>query len=285
VSPVRVRVSPSRNPCKQASFVQRSKAREKAAKGRWPCCRSVVERPGPRRHSRERDEEYTMRFLYGRDPARRPRPICQPRPSRCRGRARRRRSCGVRRTASRQEALRSARAPIGRRVAAVLRRGHQQREDRADHQGSSGSSRRARSRSRRSTGTSPARSTWSSPTCTVRTTIFAARATEQAETLQGRDLVRAVGDDVTSRILQAAFRGCAFLNAVSEFEDPQRPCPPDRRRVLPVVLPVSSSSLRRRRPSTSRQRRPSLRDATRRRDERRVPRHAHHRHPYVRPRR
>jgi hypothetical protein len=57
----------------------------------------------------------------------------------------------------------------------------------------------------------------------VRTTIFAARATEQAETLQGRDLVRAVGDDVTSRILQAAFRGCAFLNAVSEFEDPQSP--------------------------------------------------------------
>lgn len=39
----------------------------------------------------------------------------------------------------------------------------------------------------------------------------------------GRDLVRAVGDDVTSRILQAAFRGCAFLNAVSEFEDPQSP--------------------------------------------------------------
>jgi hypothetical protein len=36
--------------------------------------------------------------------------------------------------------------------------------------------------------------------------------------LQVRDLVRAVGDDVTSRILQAAFRGCAFLNAVSESE-------------------------------------------------------------------
>jgi AcrR family transcriptional regulator len=52
---------------------------------------------------------------------------------------------------------------------------------------------------------------------------IAARATEQAETLQGRDLVRAVGDDVTSRILQAAFRGCAFLNAVSECEDPQSP--------------------------------------------------------------
>jgi AcrR family transcriptional regulator len=68
----------------------------------------------------------------------------------------------------------------------------------------------------------PGRSTWSSPTCTVHDHI-AARATEQAETLQGRDLVRAVGDDVTSRILQAAFRGCAFLNAVSEFEDPQSP--------------------------------------------------------------
>ena len=52
---------------------------------------------------------------------------------------------------------------------------------------------------------------------------IAARATEQAETLQGRDVVRAVGDDVTSRMLQAAFRGCAFLNAVSEFEDPQSP--------------------------------------------------------------
>ena len=56
----------------------------------------------------------------------------------------------------------------------------------------------------------------------MRTTILP-RATEQAETLQGRDPARAVGDDVTSRILQAAFRGCAFLNAVSEFEDPQSP--------------------------------------------------------------
>jgi AcrR family transcriptional regulator len=52
---------------------------------------------------------------------------------------------------------------------------------------------------------------------------IAARATEQAETLQGRDLVRAIGDDVTSQIRHAAFRGCAFLNAASEFEDPQSP--------------------------------------------------------------
>ena len=52
---------------------------------------------------------------------------------------------------------------------------------------------------------------------------IAARAAEQAETLQGRDLVRAIGGDVTSQIRQAAFRGCAFLNAASEFEDPQNP--------------------------------------------------------------
>jgi AcrR family transcriptional regulator len=50
-----------------------------------------------------------------------------------------------------------------------------------------------------------------------------ARAGEQADTLQGRDLVRAIGDDVTSQIRQAAFRGCAFLNAAAEFEDPQSP--------------------------------------------------------------
>jgi AcrR family transcriptional regulator len=52
---------------------------------------------------------------------------------------------------------------------------------------------------------------------------IAARAAEQAEKLQGRDLVRAIGDDVTSQIRQAAFRGCAFLNAASEFEDPKNP--------------------------------------------------------------
>jgi hypothetical protein len=158
VSPVRVRVSPSRNPCKQAIFVQRSEAREKAGKGRWPCCRSVVERPRPRRHSRERDEEYTMRFVYGGDPARRPRPICHPRPSRCRGRARRR-SCGVRRT------------------------------------------------------------------------------------LQGRDLVRAIGDDVTSQIRQAVFRGWAFLKRRVGVRRPAEPCPPGRRRAPPVVRPVPPAAL------------------------------------------
>jgi AcrR family transcriptional regulator len=52
---------------------------------------------------------------------------------------------------------------------------------------------------------------------------IAARAGEQADTLQGGDLVRAIGEDVTSQIRQAAFRGCAFLNAAAEFEDPQSP--------------------------------------------------------------
>src|SRR3954463_14757036 len=52
---------------------------------------------------------------------------------------------------------------------------------------------------------------------------IAARAAEQAERLQGRDLVRAIGDDVASEMRQASFRGCAFLNAASEFEDPQSP--------------------------------------------------------------
>jgi AcrR family transcriptional regulator len=51
----------------------------------------------------------------------------------------------------------------------------------------------------------------------------AARATAQAETLHGRDLVRAIGDDVTFQIRRPTFRGCAFLNAASEFEDPQSP--------------------------------------------------------------
>jgi AcrR family transcriptional regulator len=52
---------------------------------------------------------------------------------------------------------------------------------------------------------------------------IATRAGEQAGTLQGRDLVRALGDDVSSQIRRAGFRGCAFLNAASEFEDPQNP--------------------------------------------------------------
>jgi hypothetical protein len=52
---------------------------------------------------------------------------------------------------------------------------------------------------------------------------IAARATAQTEMLQWRNLVRAIGDDVTYQIRRAAFRGCAFLNAASEFYDPEIP--------------------------------------------------------------
>jgi AcrR family transcriptional regulator len=103
--------------------------------------------------------------------------------------------------------------------------------------------------------------------------------------MQGRDLVRAVGDDVTSRILQAAFRGCAFLNAVSEFEDPQSPVRlvvAEHRQWYYQFLRRAFEDAGHQLPANAAR---HLRDAARRRDERRVPRHAHHRHPYVRPRR
>jgi AcrR family transcriptional regulator len=44
-----------------------------------------------------------------------------------------------------------------------------------------------------------------------------------AERLQGADLVRAIGDAVASELGHPGFRGCAFINAASEFEDPQSP--------------------------------------------------------------
>jgi AcrR family transcriptional regulator len=40
---------------------------------------------------------------------------------------------------------------------------------------------------------------------------------------QGAELVRALGAAVTAELDQKAFRGCAFINAASEFEDAQSP--------------------------------------------------------------
>jgi AcrR family transcriptional regulator len=40
---------------------------------------------------------------------------------------------------------------------------------------------------------------------------------------QGRDRVRALGDQVVSEAGREGFRGCAFMNASSEFEDPDSP--------------------------------------------------------------
>ncbi|WP_026910660.1 TetR/AcrR family transcriptional regulator [Patulibacter minatonensis] len=39
----------------------------------------------------------------------------------------------------------------------------------------------------------------------------------------GRELVRALGRDVTAQTARPGFRGCAFVNAASEFEDPGSP--------------------------------------------------------------
>ncbi len=44
-----------------------------------------------------------------------------------------------------------------------------------------------------------------------------------AERLQGEALVRALGAGVAAELGQAGFRGCAFINAASEFEDPASP--------------------------------------------------------------
>src|SRR3954468_12745288 len=44
-----------------------------------------------------------------------------------------------------------------------------------------------------------------------------------AERATGRELLRAVGDDIVRMIGSPDFRGCAFINAAAEFEDPEDP--------------------------------------------------------------
>src|SRR4051794_1563857 len=51
----------------------------------------------------------------------------------------------------------------------------------------------------------------------------AQRMEELAERATGRELVRAVGADIIAMIGSPAFRGCAFINAAAEFEDPEDP--------------------------------------------------------------
>jgi AcrR family transcriptional regulator len=41
--------------------------------------------------------------------------------------------------------------------------------------------------------------------------------------LEGRELIRAIGKEVTAEIDRPGFRGCAFVNAASEFEDAESP--------------------------------------------------------------
>ncbi len=53
--------------------------------------------------------------------------------------------------------------------------------------------------------------------------LLEARAAVLTERAQGHELVRALGAEVVAEIGQAGFRGCAFINAASEFEDPDGP--------------------------------------------------------------
>ena len=53
--------------------------------------------------------------------------------------------------------------------------------------------------------------------------LEAQRMGEHTERATGRALVRAVGDDIAGMIGRPGFRGCAFINAAAEFEDPDDP--------------------------------------------------------------
>lgn len=53
--------------------------------------------------------------------------------------------------------------------------------------------------------------------------LIAAQLTASIGEARGRDRVRALGAGVTAELDQKGFRGCAFINAASEFEDPQSP--------------------------------------------------------------
>jgi AcrR family transcriptional regulator len=52
---------------------------------------------------------------------------------------------------------------------------------------------------------------------------LAERAAAMTDRDQGRDLVRAIGAEVIAEVKHEGFRGCAFINAASEFEDPASP--------------------------------------------------------------
>jgi AcrR family transcriptional regulator len=49
------------------------------------------------------------------------------------------------------------------------------------------------------------------------------RADALAATVHGRELVEAFRNDVVAEIGHPGYRGCAFINAASEFEDPESP--------------------------------------------------------------
>jgi AcrR family transcriptional regulator len=53
---------------------------------------------------------------------------------------------------------------------------------------------------------------------------FASRASAAQEAAEGPgDVLRSIGTNITAQLLEPGFRGCAFINAASEFEDPDGP--------------------------------------------------------------
>ncbi|MDO9354449.1 MAG: TetR/AcrR family transcriptional regulator [Solirubrobacteraceae bacterium] len=52
---------------------------------------------------------------------------------------------------------------------------------------------------------------------------IAARTAGLIEHRRGSELVRTLGDEVTAEVARPGFRGCAFINAASEFEDAHHP--------------------------------------------------------------
>jgi AcrR family transcriptional regulator len=53
--------------------------------------------------------------------------------------------------------------------------------------------------------------------------VLVERAAAVAERAQGRDLIAKIGAEVVAEIGHEGYRGCAFINAASEFEDPESP--------------------------------------------------------------
>jgi AcrR family transcriptional regulator len=50
-----------------------------------------------------------------------------------------------------------------------------------------------------------------------------ARAEDGAEGLEGRELIARIGAEVVAELGMEGYRGCAFINASAEFEDPSSP--------------------------------------------------------------
>lgn len=53
--------------------------------------------------------------------------------------------------------------------------------------------------------------------------VLVERAAAVAERAQGRELIAEIGAEVVAEIGREGYRGCAFINAASEVEDPESP--------------------------------------------------------------